>query len=446
MRASQTHDSYWRGILQRKNPRSQTIGFVEEALNIYFPGGVPTSRPGFRPFIGAPLPADVKGTSWHVTEDGHRQLLVAAGNRLFRCQDGGDPIELGLDELPSTKRTRSEPERVYFLSLSGGTNTTFIYDGVNPNLKWDGAVLTQMGINTPPTPHNATSILSHGSVNKGTRNLVQTLVTDHHESSPSETPREQTFNSVGNTFTVASPTNPSIGGGDIDDPQVQRWRIYMTVAGGAEFRFVDEADIGVDIVVDIKDTDLAERNLAEFFTNDPPPAAAIALTEHRGQLAGVFADDANLVRFSNLDPDFMVPEGWPADFVQPVAHGDGDELTALASQVEWLMCYKNTAAFAIVGATFDEYKVVPVVAAAGGKRIGLGVFSPGTVLQVENALFFVARDGIYRIDRFSTATGGLTPVRLSGAIDSLFSAAKFSLGASTFFDRIHRLFGFLGHG
>jgi len=233
---------------------------------------------------------------------------------------------------------------------------------------------------------------------------------------------------------------------EFDDPQVTTWRAYMTVAGGSAFRFVDEADIGVDIVVDLTDTALAERDPVEFFVNDPPVGPAIALAEHRGQLAGVFAADRNIVRFSSLDPEYMVPEGWPEDFVQPVAHSDGDELTTLASLNEWLLCFKNNAAFAIVGDTFEEYIVVPVLAAAGGKRIGIGCFSPGTVLQVENALMFVSRDGIYKIDRYASPSGGITAERLSGPIDDLFAAAKFSLSGATFFDRIHRLFGHLGHG
>ena len=102
MRASQTQDSYWRGILQRKSPRAQALGFVLEALNVAFPGGVPVGRPGLVPFIGAPLPGDIKGHGWHVAEDGRATLLVAAGSQIFRCYEGGDPIELTLDNLPTT--------------------------------------------------------------------------------------------------------------------------------------------------------------------------------------------------------------------------------------------------------------------------------------------------------------------------------------------------------
>lgn len=442
MRGSQTHDSYFRGILQRKGPRAIASGFVQEALNVTFIGGAPNSRPGLRPFHGVNFPAAIVGMGWHVYADGRRVLLVAAGSQLFRVIEGGDPVELTLAQLPVTENTRVLPERVYFLSLSGGTNTTFIYDGINQNLKYDDSeVLTRMGIDTPASP-TVEGAHSAGLVPPGLHKYVNTFVSPHHESSPSETPLEVDTIGEGNRkFTIPSPVP--------DDPQVTLWRLYGTVAGGDKMLFVDEADIGVGIEVNVTDTTLAGRNAGrpvEFFVNDPPPAPAIAMAEHRGQLAAVFADDRGLIRFSNMDPDFMVPEGWPEDFVQPVAHADGDELTALASMHEWLFACKNNASFGIVGDTFAEYRVVPVLAAAGGKRIGIGAFCQGTVLQVENTLMFVSRDGIYKIDRFANAAGGIVADRLTGPVDDLFTAAKFSLGVGTFFDRVHRLFGFLGHG
>lgn len=444
MRASQTQDSYWRGLLQRKGPRGESSGFVSEALNVYFPGGVPASRPGLRVFHGVDFPDPVRGHAWHVAPDGLRTMLVAAGTKIYSLVEGGDPVELVLTGLPADSQTRVEPEVVNFLSLSGGTNTTFIFDGVNPTIKFDGSSLSIMGIEAPPVPLAAVSF-GAGNVPPGTRTLVQTLVSStQHESNPS-TAISITTTVTSQQFTIPSPTRGP-GATEFDNPYVDKWRVYMTVAGGAAPRFVDEADIGVNIVVNLTDATLGERKVAQFDVNDPPPAPAVAMAEHRGQLAAVFNDDLGLVRFSNLDPDFMVPEGWPEDFVQPVTHADGDELTALASLNEWLVVFKTNGTYAVVGESFEEYRVVPVLAAAGGKRIGAGTFNPGCVLQVENALFFVARDGIYKVDRFASPNGGIIAERLTGSIDDLYAAAKFSLGASTFFDRIHRLFGFPGHG
>lgn len=434
----QTMTSFWRGMLQRKSPRARSGAYVNEALNVYFPGGVPAGRAGLRPFTFPEFAYPLRGHGFHVTADETVQCIAAAGTKLYLCFDGGDPAELPMTALPAASNSRVAVEKVYFLSLSGGTNTTFIYDGVNPNLKWDGTRLTLMGL--PAAPQPAVPTEAAGSVTPGTRDWALTLVSPTHETNASAVLRRVT-NTTNKQFTFASP----VQGADFDDPQVTKWRLWRTTAGGAALKFIDETDIGTALVDTTTDTTLNGRDQVEDLVNDAPPGQAVALCEHRGQLAGVFDDDLNLVRFSNVDPDYMVPEGWPPDFVQPVAHGDGDQITALASFFEWLVVFKRNAAYAIVGDSFGEYRVVPVLASTGARQ-GIGTFAQSCVLQVENALMFVSRDGVYRIDRFANASGGIQADRISGPVDDLFSALRFSLGTATFYERKRRVFGYLGHG
>lgn len=372
-------------------------------------------------------------------------LLVAAGTLIQSCFEGGDPETLPLTNLPAVDQTRVEPDRVSFLSLSGGLETTFIYDGVNQNLKYDGTRLTKMGFVAAPNP-DTESAHTPGSIPKGKRQIKITLSTEQHEGPPSPAFLEvEVTVTTGQQYTIPSPVRGT-GPNEFDDPQVTTWSVYSTIQGGGTYRFVDSADIDVDIVVNLTDTALEERDPLQQFVNEAPPAPAVALCEHRGQVVGVFTDDLNLLRFSYMDESYMVPEGWPEDYVQPVAHSDGDHITSLASMHEWLVAFKENATFAVAGESFEEYKVVPILAAGGGKHIGIGCFAPGTVLQVENAIMFASRDGIYRISRFASAAGGIEAERLSGAIDDLYAAAKFSLGATCFFDRNRRVFVFLGHG
>lgn len=454
---SQTQDSFWRGILQRPSPRSRPSGYVLEALNVSFRGGAVEGRPGLRPYHGAPFSEHVRGMGFHVDVNGAPTLLVGTQDgKIHRCFEGGDPETLSLEYLPLVDQTRVEPERVNFLSLSGGLITTFIYDGVNQNLKYGGAnpgdptsfdKLTKMGLPVGPnvsTPSNA----APGVSEVGSHLFLMTLNSEHHEGEPGNFESRRDVNIEFTAFadlTFPSPVRGT-GANQFDDPQVTTWKLYATAKGGGTFRFVDEADIGVAIHFNITDTTLQERNPVEQFVNGPPPAPAVAMCEHRGQLAAVFLDDENLVRFSYLDKDYMVPEGWPSDYVQPVAHGDGDRIRSLASLQEWMVAFKEQGAFGITGDQFEDYKVVPILAAGGGKHIGIGCYAPGTVLQVENALMFAGRDGIYKISRFASADGGITPERLSGAIDSLYSATRFSLGSACVFDRNHRQFIFFGHG
>lgn len=447
-RYSQTFDSYFRGILQRKTPRAQDAGYINEALNVACIGGAIQSRPGIRPFNGVAFAGPIRGHGWYVRPDGTRELLVAAGTRLQRCTLGGDPIDMPLTGLPLIDQVRLLAEKVHFLSLSGGTNTTFIYDGTNQNIKWNGVILSKMGLPNGTTPAEPTS--DPGSIPRGTRNYVMTLVSQYHEGDISIVPRtvvqagneQQTFASpVQTPDPVGTPASIQAAAAinQYDDPQVTKWRLWRTVAGGAALRFIDEADIGVDIVDNTTDDVLNGRDIVEQLVNAPPQARIAAMAEHRGQLVAAMIDDLSILRFSNFDPDYMVPEGWPRNFIQPVSHGDGDIVTALRSFNEWCVVFKENSTHALTGDTFTEYKILPLL--VGGTRMGIGCAFPGSILQIENAVFFAARDGIYRIDR----AGGV-PSRITTAIDDLYAAANFSLGSATFFDRKKRIFGFLGHG
>lgn len=455
-RHTQSFDGYWRGILQRKNPRQFDTGFVDEALNVTFRGGAVQSRPGIRPFHGTPFNGPIRGMGWHVKVDGTRELLVAAGATLQRCVFGGDPVDIPLTGLPLYDQDRTEQQNVYFLSMSGGTNTTFIYDGVNQNTKWDGTNLSKLGLpdgTTPPVPSDAA-----GLIEKGTRQYVITLVSPYHEGDISIVKREVTLTTNGHSLTFAHPvqTPDAVGSAvsvataaaanQFDDPQVTKWRLWRTRADGAELKFIGEADINVDIVDNVTDEVLLGSDLVEQLRNSFPGPKAnngtpiVAMVEHRGQMVAVLADDKSLLRFSNFDPDYMVPEGWPRNQVQPVSHADGDEISSLRSFNEWCVVFKGNSTHALLGESFAEYKIVPVI--AGGTRAGVGCAFPGSVLQIDNAVFFASRDGIYRIDR----SGDLTALRISIAIDELYSAVNFSLGSAAFFDRKRRLFVFLSHG
>lgn len=451
-RATQSFDGYWRGILQRQSPRSQDPGYVVEALNVVFRGGACQGRPGLRPFSGIAFKDTVRGIAFHVDNTGQRELLAATDGGFQRCQFQGDPVDMPLTGLPLNDQARAEVQKVHFLSLSGGNNTTFIYDGVNPNLKWDGTILSRMGLPNGVTPQAPTPGV--GVIPKGTHDYVITLVSPYHEGDYSllayrlttSGPTSQTFASpvqnpgATNTYSSAdSQASSSIG--EFDDPQVTKWRLYrsQSPAGGAYF-YIGEATIGASITDNVTDELLQGGDPLEEFVNGAPLAPIVAMVEHRGQLVAVMNTDLSLLRFSHYDPYYMVPEGWPRSYVQPVSRGDGDVISSMRSFYEWCVVFKNNSTHGIVGEGFKEYKIVPVQ--AGGTRQGIGCAFPGSVLQVDNTVLFASRDGIYRIDR----EGGLKADRISRAIDDLYSAANFSLGSASFFDRKKRIIGFASHG
>lgn len=438
-------DGYQRGLLVRPGPRVVPKGFVRDALNVCFPGGRVASRPGLAPAHGAAFADPVRGMGTHVRSDASRDYLIASGAALYRMPLYGDPILLSLGGLPSTQQTRVDPTAgVSFLSLSGADNTTFIFDGVNPSLKWNGIALSKMGLPTPTAP--AVPINNGGSsIGNGTRDYYRTVKSPVHEGDLSDATRVTQLGAGGKTF--ASPVN----GVDYDDPQVTKWALYRTQAGGAVRFFVGEADIGLTIADNLSDEVLGSSPPAEMLVNRPPDATPfsgqfVSLCEHQSLLWGIDTYDRSLVRFSWGTDQYIAPEGWPEERTIPVAHGDGDEITALVSFYEWLVVFKQLSTWAITGSLDAGYQVVPLLAAGGGTRIGNGCINGRGVKQLENEVIYPSRDGVYVLERYQSAQAGVNAKKLSDPIDGLYSCTNASLGACALYDRQKQVYVLMLHG
>jgi hypothetical protein len=440
-------DGYQRGVLLRPTPRAVPPGFVRGALNLVMVGGQVRSRPGLKPAHGAAFPDPIRGGGTHYRSDGTRDYLIASGAAIYRMPLYGDPVNLTLAGLPSTEQTRVDPTAgCRFLSLSGSDNTSFIFDGVNTNLKWNGTALSKMGLPTPAVPD--VPIAAGGtSIGAGTRDYYQTLRTATHESELSEARPVTQVAAGGKTF--AFPVN----GIDFDDPQVTRWSLYRTTNGLAERRLVATADLGVTITDNLTDLLIVDNGFAEQLVNMPPDASPrtgshfIALAEHQSLVWGVDNLDRSIVRMSWGTSQYMAPEGWPVERTIPIAHGDGDEITALVSFHEWLVVFKQLSTWAITGGLDTDYKVVPVLAATGGKRLGIGCIAADAILHLENEIIFPSRDGFYLIERYASALqGGLSAKKVSDPIDIAYNCTNFALGAAAVYDRSKQTYMFFGHG
>jgi hypothetical protein len=233
---------------------------------------------------------------------------------------------------------------------------------------------------------------------------------------------------------------------------VTRWSLYRTTAGFAKRFLVGTADIGTVIQDHLTDTVLPSGALAEQLVNMPPDYAPRAgsrflmLAEHQSLVWGVDNLDRSLVRFSHGTSQYLAPEGWPVERVLPVAHGDGDEITALVSFHEWLVVFKQLSTWAITGSLDTAFDVVPCLAATGGKRLGIGCIAADAILHLENEIIFPSRDGFYLIDRFASAKGGLSAKKISDPIDQAYNCTNFAIGASAVYDRSKQVYVFFGHG
>lgn len=438
-------DGYNRGMLLRDGPRVSPRGFVRGALNVCFPAGRVRSRPGLKPAHGAAFPNPIRGMGTHIRSDASRDYLIASGAALYRMPLYGEPILLPLTGMPSTQQTRVDPTGgVRFLSLSGADNTTFIFDGVNPTIKWNGLALSKMGLPTPtlpaaPTPAGGTTIEA------GPRDYYRTLRSPVHESDLSLPLEVVQAGAGGQTF--ASPVN----GVDFDDPQVTEWALYRTSLLRGQIFLVGTADLGLSITDNLTDGVLGAGRVAEALVNRPPDTSPfsglfLTLAEHQSLLWGVDTYDRSTVRFSWGTDQFIAPEGWPANRTIPVAHGDGDEITALASFFDWLVVFKQLSTWAITGTLDAGYTVVPILAAGGGRRLGIGCIAADAVLHLGNELIFPSRDGFYLIERFQGVQAGIAAKKISDPIDTVYNCANFALGASALYDRQKQVYVFLGHG
>jgi hypothetical protein len=312
---------------------------------------------------------------------------------------------------------------------------------VNPNLSWRGLALHKMGLPTPtvpaaPTPNVGTAI------GAGQRNYFRTVRSAVHESDVSPGLTVTQGATGGQTF--ASP----VDGVDYDDPQVTEWALYRTANFPAAKRFlIGIADIGLAIDDNTPDEIFSEGStVAENLVNMGPPGLFLQLCEHLGLVWGFDTDDRNLLRFSYGTAEYMAPEGWPLERVVPVAHGDGDEMTAIVSFYEWLVVFKQLTTWAVIGGVDEGFKVIPVLAAAGGTRQGIGCTAPGGIIHKENELVFPSRDGFYQIDRFAGVQAGIAAKKISDAIDGLYSCTNFARGAAALYDRTHQTYFFFGNG
>lgn len=437
--AGQSFDGYARGMLARLHPRRTPPGYDQELLNLIPVGGVRRSRPAVRPYATNTVTSSADGLiglGWHLSTTGTRELLVVDANqasKLYRVK----PYQAVEDLLlPASVGSRVQAARAFVLNLSGGANLSFLYDGVNANLKYDGTVLSKMGIAAGATPGAPSSdtLASATALTNGTRKYVYTYASAYHEGNPTPVgqAREVTLADGGNSITQRSTfTLPSTS--TIADDQVTSVKLYRTIKDGEDYFYVGSGVPSATLTDDVSDEALIESRALEEFINAEPPGPFVALVEHRGQLVGIATDDRGVLHHSYFDPEYMVPEGWPAQWVTPVRPGDSDTCNALASFHEWLIVGKGNSFHKLTG-TWPEYEVSPLEI-AGATDAGIGVAHQGCFVHAGNILLALTREGLIGIERYGGEQTDLRARRLSGPINDLWNTLDYQHVVGGVFDR-----------
>lgn len=439
--ASQVFDSYFRGMLARPHPRRTPPGFQRELFNLIPLGGVPRSRPALRPYCASAAittgGTGLIGLGWHISTTGTRELLVVDGD-LTSGITRVKPFQAAEVLSMPSGYTRATASRAFMLNLSGGANLTFIYDGINANLKYDGTTLSPMGIGvaaSPAVPTNDTGA-SAAALTNGTRKYVLTYKSTYHEgnSTPTSAARVVTLADAGNSILQRSNfVLPSAG--SIADAQVTAVKLYRTIKDGEDYFFVAEGAPGATVTDDIADEDLIQSQALEEFINAAPTGPFVALCEHRGQLIGVYADEPGVLHHSYFDPEYMVPEGWPAQWTTPIRPGDSDRINGLASFHEWLVVGKGNSLHQMTG-SWPEFDVSPLEVTGAGNQAGMGIAHQGCFVHAGNMVLALTREGLIAIERsVGSGASNLMATRLSGAINDIWNGIDYANIVGGVFDR-----------
>ena len=312
------------------------------------------------------------------------EFIVAHGGKLYK----GDDQTKTFSEIKSGLDPDAQVEMKAFREL------LFIANGVDRPLKWDGSTVTLAGLDPPQT---APSPSESGSGNlNGTYRWKVTFVSPTHESSGSPSSVSLTVSNKQVTLNNI-PTS--------SDTQVTKRRIYRTLAGGSDFWFVGEINDNTTttFVDDVPDSGLGAAIPVD---KDPPPSGKyLEVFKNRMWMAGV-PGYPKRIYFS----EFLEPESWPPSYYADIQLPSGDEITGLKVLGETLVVFSRSAPLVIFGETLFDFVIRRTLSNAGTE-------SHRSVVQIENTLVYLSRQGIFAFD-------GAVSRLLSDDITPLFARYK----------------------
>lgn len=268
----------------------------------------------------------------------------------------------------------------------------FIVDGVDPNIKTDGANIYELGV-PAPVAAPAAAILNPtvGHLPAGTYQYVYTWVTSTANGSQESNPSPPV------SFTITGPNAP----GDIalsgitvspvpaiGSQQIIARNIYRTEVNGGTFFFLTQ--IADNVTTTYNDTTITDAQLGieVEFDNDIPPILSMIET-HKDRLFGVDpAFPSNLLFSKQYRHD-----QWPILNSIPVGLNDGDTITAIVSFFDQLVIFKRRAIYVLSGDDNINFTLQKVQT---DDRVGALNNRVPSVL--DNKVMFLSERGVYSFD------------------------------------------------
>lgn len=411
-----------RGLHDRQQEVDVDPMFDRVAENIDYYQNVRSKRRGTHRLLEMPCAGRVHAIHNARFRNGTEQVIAAAGTKLQLVQGGAvlvdPPTDLPLS-LPIGTPVRGGNVPTVITQLA---NRSYVANGVDLDVKWDGTNVTKLGIDPSATPAVDGPHVAGGLT--GTFGFRATYV--NADGSESEGSPELVVAYAAGASPITVPVSP--------DPQVTGTLLYRTTTnGGGVWLFCAEMPTNggtfAALATGIPDDQLGTA--MEEFLNDPPPGPMklIAPWPQAGRLLGVAADNPSVVYYTDIGNGFLKCESWPRANIIPIAFDDGDEVVSIHAFFDSVIIRKRRSTWRVRGLPPDLV-VEPVH--FDEDRTGIGGFSQRGDTVVDDDLFCPGLDGGYTLAR---AGGGFGATRVTRAIDSLWSSI--TVGETK---RIHAVF------
>lgn len=284
-------------------------------------------------------------------------------------------------------------------------NTTFIVNGIDPNLKYDGTTVTELGMLAPTLPLTATDSGNPGNPN-GTYKYAYTYVNaDGFESNPS--PYSATVTVANDSIDL---TNVTVS----TDPQVTARNIYRTLGTGSAGTILFFVGTINDNVTTVFNDNVADTDLGAIleYDNDKPPILSFIKT-HKNGLFGVEAANPNRMWFSKR----FNYSAWPALFFIDIDSNDGDVISGIYPFFDQLVIFKRKSIYILSGTDETNYSIQR---ANTDFRVGCVAFR--SIALLDNQLAFLSERGPFVFD-------GLRVQYIGDKIESIFNKTNPNLNS-----------------
>lgn len=318
----------------------------------------------------------VLGLHEYIQSDGTIKWLSASKQDVWKSDDDPDSWSSIQGSLTTTLQTFfvTYLDYVYF---GNGTDDSYQWNGTIVS-KWGGPDVSDMTLTAQADANNDLD------ANATYQYKITFVLGDGTESNASGMKSEDTTTDYREIALAGIPTGPSDCIGR---------NIYRTLGNETDVFYRLSADVNSPTIGDNTTTTYEDHeydDTIDDFSEEPtdiPPKASRYFKLHKNRLfvAGNTNEPSRLY-YSDINDDFFRPTSYIN-----VARNDGDVITGLAILHDNLIIFKRNSIYILSGSTNANFVLRKAPAQ-------VGCYAPRTIIQLENEILFLHRDGVYSFD------------------------------------------------